>query len=78
MAGHQRGHRLGVTVSSRVGSSVERNRVKRHVREIFRTMHSNAPGASDMVVIAKRGAPGLTHAEIAGEIEQVLRSVGAG
>lgn len=49
--------RLGVTVSSRVGNAVVRNRVKRWVREAFRAAAPGLP-AIDVVVIARSGAPG--------------------
>lgn len=51
-------HRIGLVVSRRVGSAVVRNRVKRVVREQFRThRHQLAAGQIlDFVVIAKRRA----------------------
>lgn len=53
------GHaRLGVTVSTKVGNAVARNRVKRRVREAFRAVAASFP-AVDLVVIARAGAPGL-------------------
>src|SRR5215469_9848464 len=46
--------RLGVTVSRRIGNAVVRNRVKRRVREIFRTnMRAMLPAHSSVVVIAR-------------------------
>ena len=49
--------RLGVTVSSRVGNAVVRNRVKRWVREAFRAVAPEL-AAMDVVVIARASAPG--------------------
>jgi ribonuclease P protein component len=49
------GPRLGVTVSSRVGNAVVRNRIKRWVREAFRSLAPELP-AYDYVVIARAGA----------------------
>jgi len=46
--------RLGITVTRKVGNAVRRNRIKRLVREWYRS----APRAGgDLVVIAKRGIP---------------------
>ena len=49
-------HRLGVTVSRRVGRPVVRNRVKRRLREIFRKNKEVISRHSDLVVNAKRSA----------------------
>jgi len=64
--------RLGVTVSSRVGNAVARNRVKRLVRELFRTRCPHREGTTDVVVIAKPGAEVLTYAEVVCELEASL------
>ena len=44
--------RLGITVSKRVGNAVVRNRVRRRLRELFRTGAAALPASSDVVVIA--------------------------
>jgi ribonuclease P protein component len=44
--------RIGITVSSRVGNAVERNRVKRWIREAWRGLAEVYPPA-DVVVIAR-------------------------
>ena len=50
--------RIGITVSSKVANAVERNRVKRWVREAFREIQAELPPV-DLVVIARAGALGM-------------------
>jgi ribonuclease P protein component len=47
--------RIGITVSSKVANAVGRNRVKRWVREAFRSVAAELPSV-DLVVIARPGA----------------------
>ena len=47
------GPRLGTTVSRKVGNAVVRNRIKRCVREVFRTHPEWFPEPVDLVVVAK-------------------------
>ncbi len=47
--------RIGITVSSKVANAVERNRVKRWVREAFREIQAELP-PFDLVVIARKNA----------------------
>jgi ribonuclease P protein component len=66
--------RLGITVSRKVGGAVERNVVKRRVREIFRRDRERLAPGHDIVVIAKVGAPTLSAHEIAGELRAAFAS----
>jgi len=56
--------RLGVTVSRRVGGSVTRSKVKRHIREWFRRGRTELPAGRDLVVIARPGAAELAQAAV--------------
>ena len=61
--------RLGITVSKRVSKkAVQRNRIKRQIRESFR-MRQNNLGKLDIVVIAKTGAAQASNAELRAELD---------
>ena len=64
--------RMGVTVSSRVGNAVVRNRVKRLVREVLRTSWRLMNPPADVVVIAKPGVAHTVHAHAASELRRAL------
>lgn len=48
--------RLGITVSKKVGKSVQRNRVKRLIREVFRILRSELHPQYDIVVVGRSPA----------------------
>jgi ribonuclease P protein component len=60
--------RLGITVSKKTGSSVQRNYIKRCLREYFRLHKLLLPAASDLVFTAKSGADHLKYTDMAIEL----------
>ena len=68
--------RLGVTITKKVGNAVERNRVRRILREVFRRHREVFPAGSDVVIIAKRGAPELGFTEMLDELRRVKKALG--
>ncbi len=57
-------HRLGLTVSRKVGCAAVRNRVKRRFREIFRKSAAGIPQHYDLVVNAKRDCTNAAYATL--------------
>lgn len=63
--------RLGIVVTSKVGVAVERNRIKRVVREHFRMNKAEYP-PGDCVVVMRNIAGKLDNYEIRNHLEQAL------
>lgn len=64
--------RVGITASRKVGSAVQRNRVKRLLREFFRLNKMRLPPSSDILLIAKPGADKLDYAGLRNELDVLL------
>ena len=64
--------RIGIVASKKLGGAVVRNRVKRLIREVFRTQVS-PDSASDLVIIPKASALQVTAAEVVSDYKMTLR-----
>ncbi|MBU4447040.1 MAG: ribonuclease P protein component [Proteobacteria bacterium] len=68
------GHpRLGLVATRRMGKAVQRNRVKRLLREFFRRHQTGLP-AFDLVFMAKKGASALGYHQVEEELGRLLFS----
>ena len=70
--GEEEPTRLGLSVSRKVGGAVERNRVKRLLREAFALESARLPSGTDAVVVARPDAKGLAEREGLDGIRRVL------
>ena len=67
--------RLGVSVGRKLGGAVERNRVKRQLREAFWSAAGELQPGHDFVIVARPAAGELAEREGERGIEVALRSV---
>lgn len=67
--------KVGFSVSSKVGNSVVRNRVRRFLREDFRLQRPSLPGGK-YIFVARTGAGRVTHQELTREMAYLLRKAG--
>jgi ribonuclease P protein component len=76
----EEGPRLGLSVSRKVGGAVERNRVKRVLREAFWQESERLPAGSDYVVVARPDSRGLAEREgtegVRGALAELVDSLG--
>ena len=70
--------RLGITATRRFGKAVARNRIKRVLREFFRTRQAYITPAQDILIIPKGGADALHFIQVAEELERILFFAGKG
>lgn len=67
--------RLGIVVTKKIGNAVQRNRIKRVCRELFREWPDLVPDGIDLVVIARSGADELGLAAARAEWERARPSL---
>ncbi|MCP4339998.1 MAG: ribonuclease P protein component [Desulfobulbaceae bacterium] len=71
------GSRLGISVPRKVGNAVQRNRIKRIVREAFRLHRGVFPQDSDIVFAVRPGFPLTGMQAVRDAVARLTRSGGA-
>lgn len=64
--------RLGITVSKKVGKSVQRNRVKRLIREAFRILKLELLPNYDIIVVGRTAACGLSAHQVRDSLHKLF------
>ncbi|MGI5848622.1 MAG: ribonuclease P protein component [Christensenellales bacterium] len=68
--------KVGFSVSKKLGNSVERNRIKRRMKEAFFSMLDNVSQKSLIVMVPRDNATGLEFRDILLSMDKLLRKAG--
>lgn len=69
-------NRLGVTVSTRLGGAVVRNRARRRLRELFRLAQPRMKQGYDVVLVARSRAVDAPHQKLSAAFDRALDQLG--
>ena len=75
LKGTVQNNRIGITISKKVGNAVERNRIKRIIREYFRHKKENISGPNDINIIARRGLTTLSNRQIIEKLDKLFSKI---
>lgn len=77
MKGRGRKNWLGITVSTKIGGAVVRNRARRLIREGYRQLEEQVRDGFLIVVVARSGIRGKKMQEVRDAMETALKRTGA-
>ena len=75
-AGRQTQNRLGLTVSTKVGHAVVRNKIRRRLREIYRLHEPGFRQGVSLVVVARARAASADYRRLETELLRACRALG--
>jgi ribonuclease P protein component len=64
---------VGIVAGKRLGNAVERNRIRRRIREIIRTHPERIAEDQDLAIVVRTPALELSRCELAEQLLQLLR-----
>ena len=73
---HARRNRLGLTVGTKVGKAVKRNKVRRRIREAYRIHEDQMTPGWDLVVVARVKAAFVPYSQLERDLLRLLDKLG--
>ena len=70
------GNRLGITVSTKIGGAVQRNRIRRRLKEIYRLNEGKAAPGYDIVIVARKRSRFAGYRELENSVLALFRKLG--
>ena len=70
------GNRLGVTVSTKLGHAVVRNRARRRLRELFRLSQAQMPQGYDILLVARGKTARIPHRYLQRDYDAAMKKLG--
>lgn len=67
--------RVGFAVSRQIRTAVRRNRVRRRLREAYRTARAAAPAATALVILGRPAAAAAPFASLTEELRSALAAI---
>lgn len=68
-------NRLGITVSTKLGCAVKRNRARRRLRELFRLAQPRLKQGYDVVIVARTRAVTIEHRKLQADFDRAMREL---
>ncbi len=64
--------RLGISISKKIGNAVERNRIKRRIKEHIRLIKDQIIGNNDIIIVVRKASKDSTFVEIQKSLNYLL------
>ena len=68
-------NRIGITVSTKLGCAVKRNRARRRLRELFRLAQPRLKQGFDVVIVARTRAVNVEHRKLQADFDRAMREL---
>ncbi len=72
---HRPVSRLGITTGVKLGNAVKRNRVRRRIRELYRTNEQNILSGYDIVVVARTRAIFARYSDLEQSFRKLMKKL---
>ena len=68
-------NRVGITVSTKLGSAVKRNRARRRLRELFRLAQPEMKQGYDVILVARTRAVTIPHQKLKADFDRAMEQL---